>query len=92
MSHSLSDRTTTFVPRPLLAAAMSRLLVDVDTRDWSGIGPAAIAVAAEAGTNGSILLMHAGPANTPRALPAIIAWYRARGFRFVTVPELMELP
>ena len=30
-----------------------------------------------------------GPLNTPKALPGIIASYRARGFTFVTVPELI---
>ena len=41
------------------------------------------------GTNGSIVLMHAGPAITPSVLPDVIAWYRARGFQFVTVPQLI---
>jgi len=44
---------------------------------------------ATAGRSGSIVLLHAGPEVTPRALPAIIARYRARGFRFVTIPELL---
>ncbi len=44
------------------------------------------------GRSGSIVLLHAGPAVTPRALPAIIASYRARGFRFVTLPELLGTP
>jgi peptidoglycan/xylan/chitin deacetylase (PgdA/CDA1 family) len=44
---------------------------------------------ASAGRPGSIVLLHAGPGVTPRALPAIIASYRARGFRFVTIPELL---
>jgi peptidoglycan/xylan/chitin deacetylase (PgdA/CDA1 family) len=44
---------------------------------------------ASAGRSGSIVLLHAGPSVTPRALPAIIARYRARGFRFVTIPELL---
>ena len=44
---------------------------------------------ATAGRSGSIVLLHAGPRVTPRALPAIIARYRARGFRFVTIPELL---
>jgi peptidoglycan/xylan/chitin deacetylase (PgdA/CDA1 family) len=44
---------------------------------------------ASAGRSGSIVLLHAGPGVTPRALPAIIARYRARGFRFVTIPELL---
>jgi peptidoglycan/xylan/chitin deacetylase (PgdA/CDA1 family) len=47
---------------------------------------------ASAGRAGSIVLLHAGPAVTPRALPKIIARYRARGFRFVTVPELLATP
>ena len=44
---------------------------------------------ASAGRSGSIVLLHAGPGVTPRALPAIIERYRARGFRFVTIPELL---
>jgi len=47
---------------------------------------------AAAGRPGSIVVLHAGPTVTPRALPAIIARYRERGFRFVTVPELLGEP
>ncbi len=47
---------------------------------------------ASAGRPGSIVLLHAGPGVTPRALPAIIERYRARGFRFVTLPELLGTP
>ena len=47
---------------------------------------------ASAGRSGSIVLLHAGPDVTPRALPAIIASYRARGFRFVTLPEMLGTP
>ena len=65
------------------------IMWDVDTRDWTGIPAWQIAARAEAGRNGSIILMHAGPAQTPLALPAIIAWYRARGYTFVTIPELL---
>lgn len=46
---------------------------------------------ASAGRPGSIVLLHAGPGVTPRALPAIIARYRARGFRFVTLEELLDV-
>ena len=42
------------------------------------------------GKNGSIVLMHCGPPVTPRALPAIIRDYRARGFRLVGLDELFE--
>jgi len=68
------------------------VLWDVDTLDWSGNSVSTIVSRAIRGTNGSIVLMHAGPMNTPKALPAIIAWYRAHGYRFVTVPELLGMP
>jgi peptidoglycan-N-acetylglucosamine deacetylase len=42
-----------------------------------------------AGGPGSIVLMHVGPASTPRILAAVIASYRVRGFTFVTIPELL---
>lgn len=64
-------------------------LWDVDTLDWRGASAATIERRAETGHSGSIILMHAGPAATVRALPAIIAWYRAHGYGFVTVPELL---
>ena len=63
---------------------------DVDTRDWSGLPAAQVAARAERGSNGSIVLMHCGPSATVKALPSIIAAYRARGFGFVTIPELLE--
>jgi hypothetical protein len=44
---------------------------------------------ASAGRAGSIVLLHAGPRVTARALPEIIDRYRDRGFRFVTLPELI---
>ena len=44
------------------------------------------------GGHGAIVLLHVGPRVTPRALPGIIARYRARGFGFVTVPDLLGLP
>jgi peptidoglycan/xylan/chitin deacetylase (PgdA/CDA1 family) len=71
------------------AGCLGAVLWDVDTRDWTGIPASTVAARAEAGINGSIVLMHAGPAQTPRALPAIIAWYRSHGYVFVTIPELL---
>ncbi|MFI5255002.1 MAG: polysaccharide deacetylase family protein [Candidatus Limnocylindrales bacterium] len=65
------------------------VLWDVDSRDWTGESPLAITVRASAGGDGSIVLMHAGPANTPLALQGVIDAYRARGFDFVTIPELL---
>ena len=46
---------------------------------------------ASMGRAGSIVLLHVGPDATPRILARVIASYRARGFRFVTVPELLAL-
>ena len=74
-----------------LAGYPKMVLWDVDTRDWSGISASTIVARAVIGTRGSIVLMHAGPANTPKALRAIIANYRARGYGFVTVPELLGI-
>lgn len=53
--------------------------------DWQRIANAS------AGRAGSIVLMHIGPASTPRILAAVIARYRAQGFDFVTIPELLAL-
>lgn len=65
------------------------LLWDVDSRDWTGESPAVISALAGTGRSGSIVLMHAGPKNTPFALQQIIDAYRARGYEFVTVQELL---
>jgi peptidoglycan/xylan/chitin deacetylase (PgdA/CDA1 family) len=64
-----------------------------DTTDLDTTGTrstSAMTAAAERGTNGSILLVHGGPSLTPVVLPGIIAHYRARGFTFVTLPELLH--
>lgn len=66
------------------------VLWEIDTRDWTRPPAAVIARRAGQGTNGSIILMHCGPRQTVDALPVIIAGYRARGFGFVTIPELVE--
>jgi peptidoglycan/xylan/chitin deacetylase (PgdA/CDA1 family) len=52
---------------------------------------ASVLANASAGLPGSIVLLHAGPSVTPRILPALIAGYRARGFTFVTVPQLLGI-
>jgi|BarGraNGADG00212_1021973.scaffolds.fasta_scaffold21571_2 peptidoglycan/xylan/chitin deacetylase (PgdA/CDA1 family) len=76
----------------LAAGYTTMVLWDVDSRDWTGISAAAIVDRATRGVDGSIVLFHAGPKETPLALPAIIAAYRARGFTFVTIPELLGEP
>ena len=54
-------------------------------------GDATVLANASAGRPGSIVLLHAGPSVTPRILPALIAGYRARGFTFVTIPDLLGI-
>jgi peptidoglycan/xylan/chitin deacetylase (PgdA/CDA1 family) len=76
----------------LAAGYATIVLWDVDSRDWAGISAAEIVSRATRGVDGSIVLFHAGPKETPLALPAIIAAYRARDFTFVTIPELLGIP
>ncbi len=77
------------------AAAGYPLVVgwDVDSKDQSGVPGVPEEIAnATAGTDGSIVLMHCGSPLTPLALPTIIDRYRARGFSFVTIPQMFGLP
>jgi len=48
--------------------------------------------AADQGTKGSVILMHCGPNATPYLVPSIIDHYRARGYRFVTIPQMLGVP
>lgn len=64
---------------------------DVDSRDWAGVSVDQVVANATRGTNGSVVLMHCGPAATPVALARIIAAYRSRGFTFVSVADMLGL-
>jgi peptidoglycan-N-acetylglucosamine deacetylase len=78
------------VVRAASAAGLRAVVMwDVDARDWEGWPAARLYRNATRGTNGSIVVMHALPA-TIRVLPRIIRFYRQRGFRFVTVPEMLD--
>jgi peptidoglycan/xylan/chitin deacetylase (PgdA/CDA1 family) len=76
-----------------LAQGMSTVVWDVDPSDYTRPGAGVIAARVLAGVRkGSIVLMHdgGGPRDqTVAALPVIIRALRARGYRFVTVPELL---
>jgi cellulose synthase/poly-beta-1,6-N-acetylglucosamine synthase-like glycosyltransferase/peptidoglycan/xylan/chitin deacetylase (PgdA/CDA1 family) len=71
-------------------------LADYDSRDWSAPGIGSIVHAATPpGRQGGIVLMHDGGGNrgeTVRALARLIPQLRARGFRLVSVSELLGLP
>jgi peptidoglycan-N-acetylglucosamine deacetylase len=81
----------------LIARAHAERLVtvnwDVDPRDWADPGTGAIASGViDHAHNGSIVVMHDGGGDrsqTVAALPAILSHFRNRGYRFVTVAELL---
>jgi peptidoglycan/xylan/chitin deacetylase (PgdA/CDA1 family) len=56
----------------------SRFLIDLITSE------------SDAQLDGAIVLMHVGERSTADALPAIIANLQGRGFRFVTISELLR--
>ncbi|MDP8905877.1 MAG: polysaccharide deacetylase family protein [Chloroflexota bacterium] len=61
----------------------------VDSGDGLGLADQQVYARAISGGNGAIVLMHAGPAVTVRVLPRVIESYRARGYRLVTLPEML---
>jgi peptidoglycan/xylan/chitin deacetylase (PgdA/CDA1 family) len=85
-----------YLPSATAAAAsalgMVSVIWDVDTRDWTTPGSAAILHVATSGGPGSIVLMHDGGGDrsqTVAALPAIIHSYRKRGYRMKTMTKLL---
>lgn len=63
---------------------------DVDSLDWEGLSADEITERVVSRTkSGSILLFHNGADHTPEALPNIITMLKNRGFRFVTLSELL---
>lgn len=66
------------------------VLWDVSSADTSPRGTdRGVTKAAMRGGPGSIILMHCGPAVTPRILPVVIARYACKGFRFATTEKLL---
>jgi peptidoglycan/xylan/chitin deacetylase (PgdA/CDA1 family) len=76
-------------------AAGERYVVKWDTDDGdtarNGDNVPLIIANAEKGGPGSILLVHANRPYTQQALPAIIAFYRTRGFAFVTLGQMLGI-
>ncbi len=75
----------------------SVVMWSVDSRDSNARRPSAEAIiknVVDGATPGGIVLMHDGGGNhenTAKALPQMIAQLRAKGYKFVTVPELFAL-
>ncbi len=80
-----------------LARSMGLLTInyDVDTQDWKEPGTATIYQRAVDGAhNGAIILQHFGGGprqETLDALPEEITTLRSKGYRFVTIPQLLGL-
>jgi peptidoglycan/xylan/chitin deacetylase (PgdA/CDA1 family) len=63
---------------------------DVDPNDWQRPGVATVTQRVVGNARpGSIILLHDIHADSVAAVPAIIEQLRARGFRFLTVSELL---
>ncbi len=70
---------------------MPVILWDVDTFDWSRPGTDKVIARALDNTRpGSIILLHDVLAETPLAVEAIVQGLQERGFRLVTVSQLMQ--
>lgn len=68
------------------------VLWSVDTFDWRPSATVSSVVARAIGAPaGSIILMHCGPAVTPRALPAIIRHYQQRGLELAGLDRVLDL-
>jgi peptidoglycan/xylan/chitin deacetylase (PgdA/CDA1 family) len=86
-------------PPAVVATARSLGMVtvnwNVDPYDWRGSSEAAIVRVSMAQTRqGSILLYHDGAGNRAMvpAVRKVIRNLKAKGYRFLTVPELLQLP
>jgi LysM repeat protein len=65
---------------------------NIDTVDWKGVTASQINTKVQANIKpGSIVLMHtgAGAPGTPLALPTMISQLKAKGYKFVTVSQLL---
>jgi len=84
-------RYTIATLRAVQADGYDTVLWTDDPGDWRAVGPDAIADhVARFATSPEILLLHSGRPATVAALPAIVERYRAAGYRFVTVGELVR--
>jgi chitin deacetylase len=97
-------KTTLFRPpggnlkNGLVAYAQSKNYVSVmwsaDSRDYAVSSPRLLSNVLKQSSPGGIVLMHDGGGNrmgTVNALPEMITQLRKQGYKFVTVPELMEM-
>lgn len=71
---------------------MSTIMWDVDTRDWQHPGVSVVTQRAVGNARpGSIILLHDIHSSTLNAVEGIVTGLQARGFRLVTVSQLLAL-
>ncbi len=81
------------VLRPAAATGQAAVVLwDVDSGDARGYSLAQMVASAELGRNGSIVLFHANSPLSQQAIRTVIAYYRALGFEFVTVGQMLGVP
>lgn len=103
IKHATGFEPTSFRPPYGIVASMAReaqregqpvLIWTSDSTDWSRPGSSRIAAnVLRQASEGGVALLHDGGGNreqTVRALPTIIAGLKARGYKLVTVPELLR--
>jgi len=84
-------RFTLATIRAAQAAGFDTILWNDDPGDWRAVPPAALGDhVLRRATAPEILLLHDGRTATVAALPRIVARYRAAGYTFVTVGELLR--
>ncbi|MDQ2857509.1 MAG: polysaccharide deacetylase family protein [Candidatus Eremiobacteraeota bacterium] len=83
-------RFTETTVRVAQSAGYDVVLWNDDPGDWRSVPPETLEThIGSNATSPDIVLLHSGRLNTVEALPAIIARFRAAGFSFVTVGELI---
>jgi peptidoglycan/xylan/chitin deacetylase (PgdA/CDA1 family) len=86
------DYNTTVQEQAFKAGFPTMALWTVDTQDALGADAQTIYARAIKGKPGQIILMHAGPAPTVQALPRIIEYFQAHGYKFVNLPDMFGIP
>lgn len=66
------------------------VLWDIDTLDWAKDSAYVQKEALTKAHNGAIVLMHLGKASSAKALPAIIDGLRQKGYKLVTITDLLN--
>lgn len=72
------------------ALGYTLIMWSLHSGDSQGLKPDAIYERIRKAQNGDIILMHDGFGYTPRALPTVLQILKSRGFRLVTVNEMLQ--